>query len=57
MSWDKTHYRNKYEYKTAKDKDNLRKRKRSQHSDIMYPCDQCDYKAPLPAGLREHKDL
>ena len=23
----------------------------------MYPCDQCDYKAHLPAGLREHKDL
>ena len=57
MSCDKTHYCNKCEYKTTKDKDNLRKHKRSQHGDIMYPCDQCDYKAPLPAGLRELKDL
>ena len=23
----------------------------------MYPCDQCDYKAPLPAGLKDHKEL
>ena len=40
-----------------KDKDNLREHERSQHSDIMYPCDQCDYKAPLPAGLKDHKEL
>ena len=42
---------------TSKDKDNLREHKRCQNSDIMYPCDQCDYKAPLPARLKYHKEL
>ena len=46
-----------WDYKNYKDKDNLREHERSQHSDIMYPCDQCDYKAPLPTGLKDHKEL
>ena len=46
-----------WDYKNYKDKDNLREHEWSQHSDIMYPCDQCDYKAPLPTGLKDHKEL
>ena len=56
MTSDEIHYCNKCDYKTSKDKDNLGEHKRSQHGD-MYPFDQCDYKAPLPAGMKDHKQL
>ena len=48
MFSDNTYCCNKCEYKNTKDN-------WSQHSDIM--CDQCDYKVPLPAGLRQHTEL
>ena len=57
MSSDGIHYCSKCDYKSSKDKENLRKHKRYQHSAIMYRCDLCDYKAPLPAGLKDHKEL
>ena len=36
---------------------NLRKHKKSQLCENIYPCHVCDYKAKLAMSLRDHKEM